>query len=176
MMFKGALNRIGRFTGSQKEEVVTKGNCPGSSAKSGLWPRQRPESQFFQRKFAYRPPLRGGTWAPSRGTWAVTTFLRTRALGLPASGVDWPVRCAARAPLLVMAGGGCIGVKAAAHRAALFLPGHGEGPMCVKIAGWWWVPSASVLWLCFRVMAGLGPATHVFAWSRTASRGWSSQP
>src|SRR3954463_15264744 len=47
-------------------------NCPGSSAKSGLWPRQRPESQFFQRKFAYRPPLRGGTWAPSRGTWAVT--------------------------------------------------------------------------------------------------------
>ena len=48
------------------------GNCPGSSAKSGLWPRQRPESQFFQRKFAYRPPLRGGTWAPSRGTWAVT--------------------------------------------------------------------------------------------------------
>src|SRR3954470_10169288 len=36
------------------------GNCPGSSAKSGLWPRQRPESQFFQRKFAYRPPLRGG--------------------------------------------------------------------------------------------------------------------
>src|SRR3954467_4798017 len=50
-------------------------NCPGSSAKSGLWPRQRPESQFFQRKFAYRPPLRGGTWAPSRGTWAVTGFL-----------------------------------------------------------------------------------------------------
>jgi len=35
-------------------------NCPGGSAKSGLWPRQRPESQFFQRKFAYRPPLRGG--------------------------------------------------------------------------------------------------------------------
>src|SRR5205085_8791532 len=49
-------------------------NCPGSSAKSGLWPRQRPESQFFQRKFAYRPRLRGGTWAPSRGTWAVTNF------------------------------------------------------------------------------------------------------
>src|SRR3954465_5459968 len=52
--------------------MARKGNCPGSSAKSGLWPRQRPESQFFQRKFAYRPPLRGGTWAPSRGTWAVT--------------------------------------------------------------------------------------------------------
>src|SRR3954454_2315182 len=51
------------------------GNCPGSSAKSGLWPRQRPESQFFQRKFAYRPPLRGGTWAPSRGTWAVTDIV-----------------------------------------------------------------------------------------------------
>src|SRR4051812_10663910 len=50
-------------------------NCPGGSAKSGLWPRQRPESQFFQRKFAYRPPLRGGTWAPSRGTWAVTKNL-----------------------------------------------------------------------------------------------------
>jgi len=49
-------------------------NCPGSSAKSGLWPRQRPENQFFQRKFAYRPPLRGGTWAPSRGTWAVTAL------------------------------------------------------------------------------------------------------
>src|SRR3954451_6027261 len=53
-------------------------NCPGSSAKSGLWPRQRPESQFFQRKFAYRPPLRGGTWAPSRGTWAVTLDLAIR--------------------------------------------------------------------------------------------------
>src|SRR3954452_12886863 len=59
----GAANRI-----------LFDGNCPGSSAKSGLWPRQRPESQFFQRKFAYRPPLRGGTWAPSRGTWAVTIF------------------------------------------------------------------------------------------------------
>src|SRR3954454_21817960 len=47
-------------------------NYPGSSAKRGLWPRQRPEIQFFQRKFSYRRPLRGGTWAPSRGTWAVT--------------------------------------------------------------------------------------------------------
>src|SRR5206468_3984048 len=59
-----ALIICGRFT--------QKRNCPGSSAKSGLWPRQRPESEFFQRKFAYRPPLRGATWAPSRGTWAVT--------------------------------------------------------------------------------------------------------
>src|SRR4051812_37702805 len=58
-------------------------NCPGSSAKSGLWPRQRPESQFFQRKFAYRPPLRGGTWAPSRGTWAVTILVHFSAYRRP---------------------------------------------------------------------------------------------
>src|SRR3954467_9612738 len=28
---------------------------------------------------------------------------------------------------------------------------------------------------CHCVMAGLGPATHVFAWSSTASRGWPGQ-
>src|SRR4051794_38876094 len=69
-------------------------NCPGSSAKSGLWPRQRPESQFFQRKFAYRPPLRGGTWAPSRGTWAVTNFILQRARLLAVIAATSRVRCA----------------------------------------------------------------------------------